>query len=149
MTALVYTAIGLLLVWALIRRPQWICITLAILFGLARFAADIAGGADLRSILMGLDALGVIAMWFLWSTYRSDRAALVAMIGFIKIWLGIAAATTGLTWPAWAAANNAMFICQVLVAGGFLDGIIAWVGRCHLRSHNRRRGLLGHLEKTR
>lgn len=149
MTAVVYTGIGLLLVWALIRRPQWINVTLAFVFGMAILAAELAHGPELRSILMGFDALVVIAMWFLWGAYRSELAALVATLGFLKIWLGLASAAAALSWPAWAGANNAIFICQILVAGGFLDGIIAWVGRCHLRARDRRRGLHGHMEKIR
>lgn len=147
MTMAVYVAIALLLSCALIKRPQLITVTLALAFGLAIVAAEIARGDNLRSILMGSDALVVIAMWFLWGHYRSHRAALVASIGFVKIWLGIAAATTGLTWPVWAAGNNAMFVLQVLIAGGFLDGIIAWVGNSCLRTRNRGRSLLGYLEK--
>lgn len=147
MTLAVYIGIALLLVWALVRRPQWITICLGLVFGAAILAADIAHGGDLRSILMGFDALVVIAMWALWQRFRSERAALVATLGFFKIWLGIAGATMAMTWPVWAAANNAVFVLQILIAGGFLDGIIAWVGARCVRARNRRGGLLGYLEK--
>lgn len=149
MTSLVYVGIALLLAWALVRRPQLITIGLCLAFGLAVLAADIAEGEHLRSILMGMDALVVIGMWFLWSMYRSERAALVATLGFLKIWLGIAAASFTIDYSLWAGGNNAIFVLQVFIAGGFADGFIAWVGRCHLSFRNRRNGLLGYLEKIR
>lgn len=147
MTLAVYIGIAMLLVWALVRRPQWITLAMGMVFVGGILAADIAHGGDLRSILMGFDALVVIAMWALWQRFRSERAALVATLGFFKIWLGIAGATTGMSWPVWAAANNAVFVLQILVAGGFLDGLIAWVGHRCLRARHRRSGLLGYLEK--
>lgn len=149
MTSAVYIMIALLLAWALIRRPQWITVSMAIAFASAIAAAEMTSGDNLRSILMGFDALVVIAMWFLWHAYRSERAALVASLGFVKIWLGIASATTNITWLVWASGNNAIFVLQVLIAGGFLDGIIAWVGNSCLRTRSRRRSLLGYLEKIR
>jgi hypothetical protein len=148
MTAAVYTLVGLLLVWALVRRPQLIVITLAVAFGLAVWAADIMRGGDLRSVLMGIDAFVVISMWLLWGRYRSERAALVATFGLLKIWFGIAAAATDLTALVWASGNNALFVVQVLIAGGFADGIMAWVGRRYHRVRAGGGGLLGHLEKT-
>ena len=148
MTTLVTIGTALLLAWALVRRPQWITVTLACVFGLAVIAADMMHGAQLRSVLMGFDALVAIVMWFLWGRYHSERAALVATLAFIKIWLGIAAAVADLQWVVWASANNAVFILMVLIAGGFLDGIIAWVGRCYLRVHARRASLRGYLEKV-
>lgn len=147
MTAAVYMTVGLLLVAALVRRPQWIVITLAVAFGMAVWAADIMRGGDLRSVLMGIDAFVVIAMWLLWERYRSERAALVASFGFLKILFGIAAAMIGASGLAWASGNNALFIVQVLIAGGFADGVMAWLGRCIHRLNSGGGSMSGHLEK--
>lgn len=147
MTAAVYLAVGLLLVAALLNRPQLIVITLAVAYGLAVWAADIVHGGELRSVLMGIDAFVVIAMWFLWGRYHSDRAALIASFGFLKILFGIAAALVGASNLVWASGNNALFIVQVLIAGGFADGVMAWLGRCIHRSGFGGGSLSGHLEK--
>jgi len=149
MTLAVYIGVGLLLAWALIRRPQMIVIVLAVAFGLAVWVADFAHGGGLRSILMGIDGLVVIAMWLLWVRFDSERAVMVASIGLLKIWFGIAAALLDLSSLVWASGNNALFVIQVLIAGGFADGIVAWLGRCHHRLHSGDGGLLGHLEKMR
>jgi hypothetical protein len=148
MTTAVYLCVGGLLVWALVRRPQLIVITLAIAFGLAVAAADVVRGGELRSVLMGIDAFVVITMWFLWGRYRSERAALVASFGLVKITFGIASAVSDVAGIVWASGNNALFVVQVLIAGGFADGVMAWVGRSYHRFHSRQRGLLGYLEKV-
>jgi len=147
MTVAVYLGVGGLLVWALVRRPQLIVITMAIAFGLAVAAADFVHGGEFRSVLMGIDAFVVITMWLLWGRYRSERAALVASFGLVKIMFGIAAAVSDVAGLVWASGNNALFVVQVLIAGGFADGIMAWVGRGYHRFHNRQRGVLGYLEK--
>lgn len=148
LTLAIYAFVSLLLVWALVRRPQLIVIVLAGAFGLSVFAADIAHGDALRSILMGIDGLITIAMWLLWVRYDSERAALVAAFAFLKICFGIAAATTAMPHLAWASGNNALFIVQVLIAGGFTDGIIAWLGRGYSRLVPRVHRVLGHVEKA-
>ncbi len=149
MTTAVYITVAALLVLALLRRPQLIVITLAVAYGLAVWAADIVHGGELRSVLMGIDAFVVITMWFLWGRYRSERAALVASFGFLKILFGITAAVVGMANLAWAAGNNALFIVQVLIAGGFTDGVIAWVGRGLHRVRSGGGRLSGYLEKIR
>jgi len=149
MTQAVYLFVSILIVWALWRRPQVITITMAAAFLFAVEIALFVKGDALRSILMGADAIVVVVMWFLWSKYHSERAAMIATLGFVKIWFGIAAAVVGFTNFAWAAGNNAIFIVMVLISGGFLDGFIAWLGHSHSRLGTRWRGLLGYLEKVR
>lgn len=150
MTALVYLVIAGLLLWALLRRPQMIVVVLAGSFLLAAGAADFVGDRGvLRAGLIGLDGLVVIAMWLLWNKHQSDRAALVASLGLLKVWFGIAAAATDLPWEVWASGYNALFVVQVLIAGGFSDGVIAWLGRCYYRLRSGGGGVPGYLEKTR
>jgi len=74
-------------------------------------------------------------------------AAIVAALGFLKISFGVVCAIGGVSWVTWASANNAIFIAQVLIAGGFLNGIMAWLGRSRDGSGNRGNSLLGYLER--
>lgn len=151
LTLIIYIATSLLLAWALYRRPQMLCVTLAGVFAAAVFAAQQMPHESqreaLRSIFMGIDGLAVVAAWTIWRGYDSSRAALVAMIGMIKVAFGVAAASAGMTWLVWASGNNALFIFQVLVAGGFLNGFMAWLGRGPDGAGTRNRGLLGYLER--
>lgn len=147
LTLAVYSGIALLLAWALWRRPQVITVALALSFVLAVLAARSGRGDALRSILMGLDGFTVIVMWSLWKWYRSDRAAQVAVLGMVKICFGIASAVAGVSDLVWASGNNALFVGQVLIAGGFVNGFMAWLGRRLDGARGGRRGLLGHLER--
>ena len=147
MTLAVYSGIALLLAWALARRPQIITLTLALSFVLAVLATQTDRGEALRSILMGLDGLTVVVMWSLWKCYRSERAAQIAVLGMLKICFGIAAAVAGMGAAVWASGNNALFVSQVLIAGGFVNGFMAWLGRSHDGARSGGGGLLGHLER--
>lgn len=147
MTIAVYTFVSLLIAAALWRKPQVITVVLAISFVLSIASSQYVRGDSLRSVLMGLDGFTVIAAWLLWKVYRSDRAALVAVIGTVKICFGVTAATVGLSGLAWAAGNNALFVVQVLVAGGFANGFMAWLGRGHDSARASLRGVLGHMER--
>lgn len=150
MSELVYLGIAALLLWALWRRPQEIVVVLAVTFLLAVGGGEVVHDrGTLRAGLIGLDGLVVVAMWWLWHRYRSDRAKLIATLGLLKIWLGIAAALTALPWQVWASAYNGLFVVQVLIAGGFSDGVMAWVGRCAHRLRARERRSPGYLEKAR
>ena len=147
MTVAVYIFVSLLLAAALVRRPQALTVILAVSFGLSVVSAQYAHGDSLRSVLMGLDGFTVIAAWLLWKTYLTERAALIAVIGTVKICFGIAAATVGLSSLVWASGNNALFIVQVLIAGGFANGFMAWLGRGRNGAHVGWRGLLGYMER--
>ncbi|MFM7293919.1 MAG: hypothetical protein ACKO1K_03750 [Burkholderiales bacterium] len=147
MTLAVYVFTSLLLAWSLIRRPQMLCVILAGAFVLDMLVAQEARGEALRSILMGVDGLAVIGAWAIWRAYDSSRAALVAVIGMVKVAFGIAAAASDLAWVLWASGNNALFISQVLVSGGFANGFMAWLGRSPDGTGTRNRGVLGYLER--
>lgn len=147
MTLAVYVLTSLLLAWALLRRPQMLCVILAGAFVLDVLAAQNVRGDALRSILMGVDGLAVIAAWAIWRGFDSSRAALVAVIGMVKVAFGIASAASDLAWVLWASGNNALFISQVLVAGGFANGFMAWLGRSPDGAGTRNRGVLGYLER--
>ncbi len=146
-TLVLYILTSLLLAWALIRRPQMLTVMLANVFVLAVTAAQSYSGDVLRSIFMGIDGFAVIFAWLFWKRYDSSRAAIVAMLGMVKISFGIASASIGISDIVWASGNNALFISQVLVAGGFANGFMAWLGRSPDRTNARSRGVLGYLER--
>lgn len=145
MTTVVYLCVGLLLVAALIRRPQALTVALALSFGLSIIAAQVAEGLHIKPVLMGLDALLVMVAWALWGQHRSTRASIIAWLGLCKILLGIASSFST-PYLVWAAMNNALFVVMILVAGGFTDGIIAWLGRRFLKPDTRGAGVLRYLE---
>lgn len=132
-TQIVFTAQGLLLAWAMWRRPQRIMLALA-LFWLAGLAVAEYWPRETRlPIVIGLEALLVVAMGWLARRYRSDRALVVMSIGVLVIVWAIAAALLDWAQHFRAAGINAAFIAQVLVGGGFADGFLAWLGhRAHL-----------------
>lgn len=128
LTLVVNLSAGALLCIALYRRPQAICVTLALAYVLAIGLTLVLHGAQLRPLLLFLDAGVVISMSALFALFNSDRARIVATIGALKIITAIATAVMDWPWASWAAANNALFFAQILVAGGMADGILAWVG---------------------
>lgn len=148
MTVAVDIAAAILLIIALWRRPQAICVTLAVGYLLALSFAQMVHGDALRPLAIALDAGVVAVMVPLWYQFRSDRARLVGTIGFLKVVLGLGAAAGSLQWGVYAAINNGLFFLQILVAGGMADGIMAWLGNLTLRAarifarvpaHDRRR----------
>jgi hypothetical protein len=147
LTLIVTIAVTLLMAWALIKKPEALTISLAIVLVLAVLSAQYVRGDSLRSILMGIDAFGIIAAWAFWRCYNSSRAAQVVAIGMLKVTFGIAAAVSGLDWSFWAAGNNALFVVQVLIAGDFANGFMAWLGRGPDGTGTRSRGVLGYLER--
>jgi len=146
MTSAVYLGTAALLMWAIYRRPKPMCLVLGVAFLAAIGAAEIAHGQHIKPVLMGLDAMIVMAAWFVWTHYRSDRANIIAWLGLCKIMAGISASLS-MPYLVWASINNALFVVMILVAGGFTDGIIAWLGRCITRAGTRRAGLLRYLER--
>ena len=146
MTSLVYYGTAALLMLALYRRPKPMTLVLAVEFLLAIGAANIAPGLHFKPILMGLDALVVMAAWAVWTYYRSDRANVIAWLGLCKIMVGISGSVS-MPYVVWASINNGLFVVMILVAGGFSDGIIAWLGRGISRAGTRRAGLLRYLAR--
>ena len=102
-------------------------------------------GADLRPLPVALDAWVVAAMAVLWSMYRSQRARVVGAIGMVKVGFDLLAGGLESAWGPWAAANNAAFVVQVLVAGGDCDGIGAWLADRGRRLRARFPRLLGNV----
>ena len=128
MTVAVDIAAAILLIIALWRRPQAICVTLAVGYLLALPFAQMVHGDALRPLAIALDAGVVAVMVPLWYQFRSDRARLVGTIGFLKVVLGLTAAAGSMQWGVYAAVNNGLFFLQILIAGGMADGIMAWLG---------------------
>lgn len=127
LTALVYAVCAALLWRCWQRKPQAITATLAATFAMAVALSLVRHGADLRPLLVALDAWVVAAMAVLWSMYRSQRARVVGAIGMANLGFALLAGGLESAWGPWAAADNADFVVQVLVAGGDCDGIGAWL----------------------
>jgi hypothetical protein len=143
-TTLIYAGIGALLVAALVNKPQGLVLALALSFLAAIGAKEIAHGDHIRPVLMALDSFVVVAAWYLWGIHQSTRASLVAWLGLCKIMFAIAASFST-PYLAWASVNNALFVMMILVAGDFVDGIIAWLGRRLAGVGARRAGVFRYL----
>lgn len=137
LTLTIYAATTVLLAWGAYRKPETIMAVLALAFVAGIICAAIKHGDDLRPLLMGIDALIVAVMAGLWVKHHSQRARFVGFIGFAQVSFALIYASGPHTnWQAWAAVENTAFIVQVLIAGGFADGIAAWLDNwgCRLRS---------------
>ena len=144
-TELAFACYAALLAVALWRRPQAITVVLAGAF-LVAVAVGYVWPADTRlPVVIAIDAAVVVAMAHLARKHRSDRAGMVMGIGAAKIAFAICAAAVGLYQPTRAATLNAAFVAQVLIAGGLLDGVIAWLGHRVRRVGDRAHGMLGRL----
>lgn len=136
-----------LLALALWRRPQAITVVLGIAFITAVAVAYVWPAETRLPVVIVIDAAVVVAMRHLSRKYHSDRAGMVMAIGASKIAFAICAAAVSLYQPTRAAALNAAFVAQVVIAGGLADGFIAWLGnrlgRVRDRAHGMRRRLGG------
>lgn len=115
---------------ALWRRPDWIAGSLLA----ALLLATVLGWAVPLERTIGisalLDALVSIAMLIVWTYYRSQRARLVGSIAAAKCaWCFLMASSTGMDWFTFATVQNGGFLVQVLIAGGWADGLVAFIDR--------------------
>lgn len=145
LTLFIYAVIGLLVLRALLRKPQAIMVVLAVAFIAAALAGQHIPRDDLRPVLTAIDSLVIAAMVPLWIKYHSNRARTVSMIGMCQVGWAILAGGLGSQWNFYAGVENATFAFQVLVAGGDADGIAAWLADRWTRFRARRAGLMGHL----
>ena len=142
MTTIVYLTSAALLILALRHRPQAITVTLSAGWVVAVIAGEFTPRANLLPLLLTIDAGVVVVMAQLARKYHSDRARIVMALGLLKVTMGIALA--GGIWNAFAAAYNAAFLAQVLVAGGLSDGVTGWLGYRLRGFCNRVSGMLGY-----
>lgn len=145
LTAIVFIAFAILVLRSIVRRPQAITVTLALAFAFAIWLSFNLVGPSLRPLLTGIDALVVAIMAGLWTKYHSNRARIVGALGMVKVGMALFSGGTGLSWPVWAATNNALFVMQVLVAGGDADGIGSWLADRWRRLRAGSRGVLGNV----
>lgn len=145
MTLLVYAVIGSLVLRALLRKPQAIMVVLSVAFIASVALAEALRGPELRAVLTAIDAFVVALMVPLWAQYRSQRARIVGAVGMVQVGWAMFSGGSGTVWAMWAAIENALFVAQVLVAGGDADGIAAWLGDRLSRLRARGAGLLGHV----
>lgn len=117
-------------VTALYRRPDWVAgILLAALFVATAFGW-VMPATRIVGMAAGLDGLVSVAMLFVWTYYHSQRARLVGSVAFFKCcWCLVMASGSSLDWFTFAVVQNSAFIVQVLIAGGWADGLVAFVDR--------------------
>jgi hypothetical protein len=141
LTAAVYVAMAALVAWAFWRRPQMITAVLIAAFALSVLAAQFWHKAELLPILIAIDSFIATAMASIWTNYHAQRARIVGGISFLNC--GFSFSYMGnpyMGWNAYAAALNAAFVFQVLVAGGFADGVADRLADRYRRVFPRRAG---------
>lgn len=102
--------------------------------------------AQLVPMLSILDAAVVLAMLALWAHYHSGRARWIGVIGLVKC--GWALWQQGMPAPHWngyTAVINGGFILQLIVAGGWADGLAARADRLLRQLRARLAGELGNV----
>lgn len=143
MTTAYFTLAAGLVFWAWVRKHD--ATTTALAAGL--FMSILAIFADpfwRMPYAAMIDSVIVVTMLCLWVRYHSMRAWSVGAIGMAKTGLTFAAYVINPYAASWAyaIALNAAFLLQVLVAGGFCDGVGRWLDNRLLRAFPRRHGLL-------
>lgn len=81
----------------------------------------------LLAYLIVLDGI-IVSVMASYARRGSDQAELVLYVGVLKIAFTAFALSVGMEQHARAAFRNGGFLAQVLIAGGVLDGTLAWVG---------------------
>ena len=151
MTALVYSAAFITLAWGMARkwrhnRPDAV---MAALFGFT-IASMVLGSIfampRLAPMLAAMDGAMVVAMALIWTRFHSQRARCVGSIGLAKVaWALTAWGYPAINWNSYAAALNAAFFAQAIVAGGFCDGVGRWIADLHRGILDRARSGFGHV----
>lgn len=137
MTALVWSAAIVLLVWGNLRKWQShrldaVMLAITVFTVLSMILGSVYAMPRLSPILAVMDGIMVVAMAAIWSKFHSQRARFVGSIGLAKVcWAMAAWGYSAINWASYAAALNAGFFAQALVAGGFLDGLGHWISDLH------------------
>lgn len=148
--ALLVLAVFVLLAYALGSRPGPLTISLAVALVISLASLKIVPkGDDQLAVLLAIDA-GVVA--FMAHLARisppsiAEPARIIMAIGTLKIAFALAGVMLDLSHNPRAAARNGAFVIQILVAGGMLDGLIAWLGHRGRIVGDRARRVLHRLE---
>jgi len=94
--------------------------------------------------IAAIDAVTCFAMAAIWTAYCSMRAWSIGFIGLAKTGATLAAYVTdpmAVTW-AYALFINSAFLVQVLIAGGWIDGLGRWLDSVFASVAPVRHGLL-------
>lgn len=127
-------------------RLEIIFLVLGASMGVAIGLGAVLPRSQLVPMLSILDAAVVLAMMALWAHYHSGRARWIGAIGLVKC--GWALWQQGVPAPYWngyAAVINGGFILQLIVAGGWADGLAARADRLLRLLRARLAGQLGHV----
>lgn len=132
--------------FALYRRPDWVAGSLCIALIVSTVLGWTQNAERLPGMLGLMDALASIAMLMVWTYYRSQRARIVGSIALAKTAWAVIMSSGGLDWTAYALVLNAAFVCQLIVAGGMADGLVAFLDMLDpgpVRKRHSRRDQLG------
>lgn len=113
---------------ALWRRPCIVTVLLALSYAVGVLLADIRHHDALRPLLIANDAFLVATVGMARGGREQQLARLVASFSMVSIAVGLSAAMGGWRWNTYAAAVNVIAVKQALFAGGFFDGLLAWLG---------------------
>ena len=143
---LIFTGIAGLLLWAVLRKPEAITLTLAGFFVGTAPLDFMMPMERLIPILSFLDACMVVAMAAIWTRHHSQRARVIGTIGLTKVaWAMWAVSFNHINYFSYATALNMAFVAQVIVAGGFVDAVGRWVDDLRRRAVHGLVGLRGHV----
>jgi hypothetical protein len=145
---IVFIAALVLNLWALKRRPDWVAGILLITMLVSVIVGRAVHGPDVVGVLALLDAMICMLMLGLWTHYHWRHAQMVGIISFLKV-LGAVTMSASLgqfAWLVFAVSQNALAFLQIFVAGGFFDGVVAFLNRIDPR-HVSKRGVSRHASR--
>lgn len=148
MTALVWLIAITLLVWGMVRkwrgnRPDTVMLAMVVFTVASMALGTVFAMPRLAPMLAAMDGAVVVVMAIIWTRFHCQRARCVGSIGLAKVcWALTAWGYPAINWLSYAAALNAGFFVQALVAGGFLDGLGHWIS-------DLRRGVLDRARRAR
>jgi hypothetical protein len=142
-TVLFFAAASLLVGAAIARKGDWCPAVLAICLAASMLVAAMQPASHLPFIA-AIDAMCCLAMAALWTAYNSMRCWSVGLIGLAKTGATLAAYLVDPLHVslAYALFVNAAFLLQVVVSGGWADGVGSRLDRVFARLAPRRHGLL-------
>lgn len=147
--ALLVLGVFVLLAYALGHKPGPLTISLAVALVISLASLKIVPKGDQLAVLLAIDA-GVVA--FMAHLARisppsiSEPAKIIMAIGTLKIVFAVSGVLLELGHNTRAGARNGAFVIQILVAGGILDGLIAWLGNRARGFGDRARRVLHRME---
>ncbi|WP_310530727.1 hypothetical protein [Novosphingobium sp.] len=149
--ALLVLGVFVLLAYAWGRRPGPLVLSVSVALVVSLVLIAALEKRDALSALLAVDAGLVAAMAHLaldrsTPQHIAGPAKIIMIVGTLKIAFALSGALLDLNHNTRAATRNGAFVIQILVAGGMLDGLIAWLGHRSRLLGARARRVLHRLE---